>query len=228
MDHFNRTIIGLESQRILVVYSLREIEIISRKNILNHTKPFLLIALILFITINTTYSQSSVNQYSDNAKDIAQSHSNTGLSVIVPSADKVIDIERKQYHCRNYAKKAVDQNDENIKLKCGFTGLRWNNDQAGQEKWCLGVLDIVSERESRIRAEKLTACHIQATSSDNPKNQLKLPPNCYDPKKEYTPVKSVYAAYRYQRSVTQVVENGLIQYDYNKDGKKDYVYIEQK
>ncbi len=160
-------------------------------------------------------------------KKNTQSHSNAGLSVIVPSADKVIDKERKQYYCRNYAETAVVQNNENIKMKCGFTGLRWNNDQAGQEKWCLGVLDIVSERESRIRAEKLTACHIQAASSDNPDNQLKLPPNCYDPKKKYTPVKSVYAAYRYQRSITQVVKNGLIQYDYNKDGKKDYVYIEQ-
>ena len=160
-------------------------------------------------------------------KKISQSHSNVGLSVIVPSADNVIDRERKQYLCRNYAKTATDRNNENIKMKCGFTGLRWNNDQAGQEKWCLGVLDIVSEQESRIRAEKLTACDIQATSSDNPENQLKLPHNCYDPKKKYTPVKSVYAAYRYERSVTQVVENGLIQYDYNKDGKKDYAYIEQ-
>ena len=104
------------------------------------------------------------------------------LQIKMPSLKNVDDIEQKSSSCNNYANRAVEQHKINIKLRCGFKGLRWNSDKEGQKKWCLTVLDILTERETNARQEKLTSCFTQKTSSDNAQNRLKLPKGCYDEK----------------------------------------------
>lgn len=149
------------------------------------------------------------------------------LIIKMPSLEKINNTEQKHYYCSVYADSAIEQNSLNIEKRCGFKGLRWNNDKKGQEKWCLSVLNIVSELEDTARKKMLTRCFMRKASSDNPHNKLQLPKGCYNPTNKFTPVKQIYAAYRYRKSLKQVIDNGLIQYDYNKDGKKDFVFVEQ-
>jgi len=176
----------------------------------------------------THYSKSDLQSINETLKiKTSGSSYKTPLKFYLPSIEQINETQKKHNYCKYYAKTAVEQNKKNIQLKCGFKGSRWNNDKQGQEKWCLNVLDIVSQEENTARKQKLKTCFINKTSSNNPENKLNLPATCISPNKAYKPVKSIFTAYRYRQLIKQVIDNGLIQYDYNKDGKKDFVFIEQ-
>ncbi|MCK5726897.1 MAG: hypothetical protein KAH22_08755 [Thiotrichaceae bacterium] len=176
----------------------------------------------------TTYTPSEFKEIKDillhKSKEIFKK---IVLRIEIPDLKEVNNTERNQYRCANYAKTAVEQHQINLDLKCGFKGLRWNKNKKGQENWCLTVLDILSDKENIAREEKLSGCFTKKTSSSNPSNQLKLPKECHNPDRKYTPVKSIYYDYKYNKEIAQLVQDGLIEYDYNKDGKKDFVFVEQ-
>lgn len=132
-----------------------------------------------------------------------------------------------EWWCKSYAQDAVAQNAKNISAKCGFTGLRWNSDKAGQKQWCLGVKKSIASKENNIREDMLTRCFTEKSSRNNPDNQLPVPTSCKDPSASYIPVRNLYTEFRYERELhVPVGENGLIRYDFNGDGKQDYLFAE--
>ena len=55
---------------------------------------------------------------------------------------------------------------------------------------------------------------------------MPVPQVCKDPSKAYTAVRQINHHFRYETTVTSPVQNGLISYDYNRDKKPDYVFLE--
>ena len=133
-----------------------------------------------------------------------------------------------EWRCNNYAAEAVAQNRQNQAAACGFTGLRWSNNKAGQKQWCLSVNKKISRQESNIRKKMLNACFARKSKRRNPSNQLNLPRKCKDPSRRYIPIRRIYPWYRYERELyTPVKPNGLIRYDFNRDGRRDFIFIER-
>lgn len=143
----------------------------------------------------------------------------------VPALNEITREQERQTSCKNYGDGAVEQHQLNLRYACGYTGARWNNDSAGQAKWCLSVPDRISNAESAARSEALAECYVKKTSLSNPDNHPKVPKACLAPA-GYTAVKALNRAYRYERLPTEFVEKGLIRYDYNSDQREDFIFLE--
>ncbi len=137
------------------------------------------------------------------------------------------DSSKRSYECDYYAREAVEQHRKNLQFNCGFKGTRWNNNRIGQKNWCVTVRKNITDKENNIRKQMLENCFKTKTALNNPENHPKIPSSCKDHKKNYTAIKSIYSWYRYDKEVRTPVENGLIQADFNRDGRLDYVFIEQ-
>lgn len=61
-------------------------------------------------------------------------------------------------YCSTYAAKAVAQHSVNVRNRCGFGGTRWKNDVGGHFLYCKIARKSVTQRETRIRNQKLAAC----------------------------------------------------------------------
>lgn len=133
-----------------------------------------------------------------------------------------------EWQCNRYAREAVEQNKKNEAAGCGFTGLRWNNNKKGQKQWCLTVSSEITKKEMTARKRKLEGCFKEKSSRRSRQNQLKLPSMCRASSKGYTPVRQLYSSFRYKKSLYMPIKSrGLIRYDYNGDGRRDYLFIEQ-
>ena len=149
--------------------------------------------------------------------------------ILIASAGDLNKIKReRQNQCKHYTNTSIAQNASNKKLGCGFMGLRWSNNWKGQFDWCMTVLDPVSGGEDEFRKNQLASCKVKKASTSNPKNSPAIPAVCNDPSKQYSAVKQVNHSFRYERKLKSPVQNGLIRYDYNKDRKPDYVFLETK
>ncbi len=69
--------------------------------------------------------------------------------------------------CKSYSAKAVYQFRSQKAAGCGFSGLRWNADGAGQHNWCRTVRPIQTENETKARAKLLMKC-LNPSGSYNP------------------------------------------------------------
>lgn len=131
-------------------------------------------------------------------------------------------------YCQTYAKKAVQQHKTNLTLGCGLTGLRWNNDQKGQYKWCLTVSKKITDQEDVARTQALAQCKSPKSTPvvGNSNSVLPIPSACVSTSAK--PVKSFATAFRYEtKEVTPVQPNGLIKYDFNQDKANDYLFLER-
>ena len=137
------------------------------------------------------------------------------------------DTSARRYHCNYYASDAVEQHKQNLQFNCGYKSLRWNSDKAGQRKWCMSVRETISNKENEVRKKMLDQCFKAKISLTNTNNHPEIPNSCKDSKGNYTPIKSIYSWYRYQKEIRTPVQNGLISADFNRDGRLDYIFIEQ-
>ena len=64
----------------------------------------------------------------------------------------------QQDRCDRYARRAVEQNEENIRRGCGFVGGRWHSDYQRHYNWCREVSWKAAEEEDRARQEQLDHC----------------------------------------------------------------------
>lgn len=142
-------------------------------------------------------------------------------------ANNTVSDEMK-YHCSAYVDKSLQQNQLNKQYDCGFTGLRWNDERAGQYQWCLTVRQQISYAEQDARQTLLEQCFSRKTARDNPGNHPALPPACRDSNGQYQAVKSIYTEFRYDKAPASPVTEGLIRYDYNQDQQDDYLFLELK
>ncbi len=67
----------------------------------------------------------------------------------------------KDAFCRDYANVAIDQNRENIKLRCHYTNSLWSDSFRDHYAWCLRSRKTVSRRDRRTRRDKLNECRIE-------------------------------------------------------------------
>jgi hypothetical protein len=65
----------------------------------------------------------------------------------------------KEEYCRNYAGMATGSARENIRLHCGFGGLRYTTDWRDHFGWCMSVDRAAAEREHEIRRHDMIACN---------------------------------------------------------------------
>ena len=63
-----------------------------------------------------------------------------------------------QATCDWYAKTALKQQQDNERLKCGFTGPEWSADLKAHMSWCAGVAPDLWKVEAQKRDQKLAAC----------------------------------------------------------------------
>ncbi|WP_206530111.1 PAN domain-containing protein [Nordella sp. HKS 07] len=74
------------------------------------------------------------------------------------SGEKVADTSDREDICRDYSVRAVQQNDENLRLRCNFTGSSWQSNRDEHFNWCMSASRADREREDRNRINKLAEC----------------------------------------------------------------------
>ena len=65
---------------------------------------------------------------------------------------------RAEQACSTYAEKAVNQYNTQQQASCHLGGLRWNNDQYGQQAWCNSAHAEVVDTEQFARSRTLLSC----------------------------------------------------------------------
>jgi hypothetical protein len=61
-------------------------------------------------------------------------------------------------NCDWYVKTALEQQQRNLKLKCGFAGAEWSGDKGAHAAWCASVGPDVSKASAQRREAALTQC----------------------------------------------------------------------
>lgn len=61
-------------------------------------------------------------------------------------------------NCDWYVKTALEQQQRNLKMKCGFTGAEWSIDKAAHDAWCASVGPDVSRAMAQKREAALGKC----------------------------------------------------------------------
>jgi hypothetical protein len=61
-------------------------------------------------------------------------------------------------NCDWYVKTALEQQQRNLKLKCGFSGAEWSVDKGAHTAWCASVGPDVSKASAQKREAALTQC----------------------------------------------------------------------
>jgi hypothetical protein len=67
--------------------------------------------------------------------------------------------------CRQYADQAIQQNQQNVQLDCGFDGPRWSSDHDGHYHWCLQQPAAAVGEESMARDDRLDECRNRKTNA---------------------------------------------------------------
>ena len=65
-------------------------------------------------------------------------------------------------NCDWYVKTALEQQQRNLTLKCGFSGAEWSVDKVAQANWCASVGPDVSRTTAQKREAQLTQCAAKA------------------------------------------------------------------
>lgn len=63
-----------------------------------------------------------------------------------------------QANCDVYGKLALQQQQENVEWKCGFSGSEWTSDLKAHLSWCAGVGPDQWKAELQRRKQQLDAC----------------------------------------------------------------------
>lgn len=63
-----------------------------------------------------------------------------------------------QANCEMYGKLALQQQQESVEAKCGFTGPAWSPDLSAHVKWCGSVGPDQWKAQLQARKQQLDAC----------------------------------------------------------------------
>ena len=61
-------------------------------------------------------------------------------------------------NCDWYVKTALEQQQRNLKLKCGFSGAEWSVDKGAHTAWCASVGPDTSKASAQKREAQLATC----------------------------------------------------------------------
>jgi hypothetical protein len=65
---------------------------------------------------------------------------------------------KEQLNCQAYAAVAVTQHEQNVQMKCGFSGGRWSGDFNAHFTWCQGATMAKLTAEDAARKQALAQC----------------------------------------------------------------------
>ena len=82
------------------------------------------------------------------------------------SGVKQVAAEDSEDRCRDYATKAISQNDENLRKRCGYTGESWQSNRRVHFDYCMSVSSSQARREQEARNKSLNEC--EATGGGDP------------------------------------------------------------
>ena len=77
---------------------------------------------------------------------------------VLASGAKASSPQPDNSKCSSYAKTAVDQNSQNKRQKCGYSGGRWSDNYDGHYDWCVRTGGSSIASEIRTRKELLARC----------------------------------------------------------------------
>lgn len=86
------------------------------------------------------------------------------LAVTVAVAGGAAYAQGRRAECSDYASEAVDQQERNMRLRCGFDDARWNDERDAHFAWCL-VTPRGAREESAIRHRMLEECAARRRAS---------------------------------------------------------------
>ncbi len=61
-------------------------------------------------------------------------------------------------NCDWYVKTSLEQQQRNVKMKCGYSGPQWSVDKAAHGNWCASVGPAASRAAAQKRQQLLGAC----------------------------------------------------------------------
>lgn len=61
-------------------------------------------------------------------------------------------------NCDWYVKTSLEQQQRNLKMKCGFSGPEWSVDKNAHAAWCASVGPDVSRKAAQTREQQLSTC----------------------------------------------------------------------
>ena len=148
--------------------------------------------------------------------------------VMVIANNGVIAATRAQA-CDDYAKTAINQNRLSEHAQCNHRGPRWSNNQKGHKEWCMGVDPARTDAETATRGKLLTVCYAGKADAKNIKEPISIPEACRDNREKYNAVRYVFTRTSYKKPPRTValIPDGLVTYDFNKDHRNDYVFVER-
>jgi hypothetical protein len=84
--------------------------------------------------------------------------------------------------CAKYAERTVAQQFENLKLGCGFTGLRWHGNKIGHFVYCKATDKNTTDAELEVRSVLLLQCGPKTPADAAPaaENQPEQLPDAQD------------------------------------------------
>jgi hypothetical protein len=80
------------------------------------------------------------------------------LRVLVTLGALALSATAASANCDWYVKTALEQQQRNLKLKCGFAGAEWSGDKGAHAAWCASVGPDVSNASAQKREAALTQC----------------------------------------------------------------------
>ncbi len=80
------------------------------------------------------------------------------LAVLACAGALALQPAAAQANCAWYVKTSLEQQQRNLKLKCGFTGKEWSTDKAMHQNWCANAGSDVSRKAAQKREKLLATC----------------------------------------------------------------------
>ncbi len=82
----------------------------------------------------------------------------TALPVLALLGAVVVQPATALANCDWYVKTALEQQQRNLKLKCGFSGSEWSVDKGAHAAWCASVGPDTSKANAQKREAQLATC----------------------------------------------------------------------
>ena len=85
-------------------------------------------------------------------------NSKTAMTAVLAGAFLALPMASASANCPAYAKLSLQQQQENIRKGCGFTGPEWEADMKGLIAWCSKVSPQESQGMLKKRSAALAGC----------------------------------------------------------------------
>jgi hypothetical protein len=123
-------------------------------------------------TYDAQHPQSMANWHSDRTAKCLTSAGGTSAGGVSPSSTTPPIVggsapANSDALCTEYAATAVKQSNENVAMRCGFAGPRWDSNAANHLNWCRAVDPALQVSENAARTQDLERCREMAQKAED-------------------------------------------------------------